>query len=432
VVDQEHDALVQAGHEVERFERHSDEIAQMPLRRKALVPTRVVWSSRSAHELDGAIETVRPDVVHLHNLFPLLSPSVLLSCQRHKVPCVATFHNYRAVCAGGSLFRDGAVCRDCVGHRLPIPAMLHGCYRESTLTTVPVALATVAHRRFWQSIPSAYIFISDAQRREIESAGYPLSRSFVKPHLVPPVAPRTGSQELVVYLGRLTEEKGLRVLMRAWDRYTGARTTPGLRLVIAGTGPLEEEIGVWARSRPSVSVPGLLDRTQCTELVRQARTVVVPSEWPEPFGLVVAESMAAGVMPTATAHGSFVELITDGVDGLLYPPGDVDALTVLLQKVEDAPEWADRLGKAARETYERRFEPSKNIAELERIYQFAMDSPRWLDGPDTGEIPETMNGPVRFRGGTPPSSAPVDDATEERSGSAPTSEPETPNTSPPA
>ncbi len=378
VVDQEFDALVAAGHEVQRFERLSDSISEMTAMKKALVPARVVWSPRSAHELDGVLAMWRPDVVHLHNLFPLISPSVLRSCEQHQIPCVVTFHNYRPVCPSGNMFRNGAICRDCVGHVVPTPAIRHGCYRDSAAATAPLAIANVLHRRIWQTLPSAYIFISEAQRQELEPAGFPSARSFVKSNLVPPVETKNAGGDHVVFLGRLTESKGLRVLMAAWDRYRGGEGA-NLHLAIAGTGPLEDEVTRWARTRPSVSVLGLLNRAQCSDLVGQARTVVVPSEWPEAFGLVVAEAMAAGVAPVATAHGAFVDLISDNVDGLLYAPGDDRALAEILRRVDSDPDWIARLGKEAKATYERRFEPSANIAELVNIYRFATENPRWLE-----------------------------------------------------
>lgn len=376
VVDQESAALAEAGHEVELFERLSDEIATYSLRQKALVPGRVVWSMRSARELEVVLQGYRPDVVHAHNLLPLLSPSVLLACQKHDVPSVVTFHNFRTVCAGDSLFREGAVCRACVDRHLPLPSLVHGCYRNSSVATVPRAVAVVAHRRLWGRLPSAYIFLSDAQRRELEPAGFPVGRSFVKPNLVPPAARRVTSEGLVVYLGRLTEEKGLRVLMKGWDHYLGARRVPSLKLAVAGTGPMDAEIRSWARTRPSVEVLGLIDRDACSRLVARAEALVAPSEWPEPFGLVVAEAMAAGVLPIATNHGAFKELIAHGVDGVLYPLGDFEMLGCVLLRVENDPVWTNRLGQAAYQTYLRRFEPSRNVAELEHIYRFAIGHPR--------------------------------------------------------
>jgi glycosyltransferase involved in cell wall biosynthesis len=379
VVDQEREALIAAGHDVRRFERFSDDITAFSLPQKAQLPVRLLWSRRAANDLDAVLETFRPDAVHFHNLFPLLSPSVLRLCERKRVPSVVTLHNYWQVCGGCTLFRTGAECRVCVGRKLPLPGIQHGCYRNSTLATLPIAVATVAHRRIWQTVPDAYIFLSDAQRQELEPVGLPQSRSFVKPNLTPPTPHRTTPEDLVVYLGRLSEPKGLLVLMRAWDRYIGARRSTGLRLAIAGTGPLEAEIRAWAASRPSVDMLGLLDRDQCASLVRRATTVVAPSEWMEPFGLVVVEAMAAGVAPIATTQGAFPDLITDGVDGLLYPPSDDGALAGLLTQIEASPQWVASLGTGARQTYERRFVPAQNVTELEAIYRFAVEHPRWLD-----------------------------------------------------
>ncbi len=379
VVDQEHEALAAAGHCVERVERSSDEIAVLTLREQALVPARVVWSRRALEDLDRSVARFGPDVVHLHNLFPLISPSALRSCERSRIPCVVTFHNYRQVCASGFLFRTGAICRRCVGRRFELPGIVHGCYRGSALATLPIAVSTTAHRRSWQRVPSAYLFLSEAHRRELASLGLPPHRCFVKDNLVPPAGRRQGPEGLVVFLGRLEEAKGIRVLMSAWDRLTQAGRAPSLRLVVAGSGPLEAEVRRWARPRSSVEVVGLLGHTECADLVRRASAVVVPSEWLEPFGLVVAEAMAAGVAPLAPALGAFPELIADGVDGLLYPPGDAQALAGLLARVGSSPRWMDRLGVAARRTYERRFAPAVVVARLEAIYRFAIAHPRWLE-----------------------------------------------------
>ncbi|HEX4082012.1 MAG TPA: glycosyltransferase, partial [Acidimicrobiales bacterium] len=376
VVDQEHAALVDAGHIVRRFELFSDDIATFSPARKALVPAEVVWNPKSGRDIAPVLDEFRPDVVHVHNLFPLLSPAVLTACQRRGVPTVVTLHNYRLICPAGSLFRDGAACRECVGLKVPRPGVQHGCYRGSPAATLPIATATTTQRPVWRSTPSAYIFLSDAQRREMESMAFPLDRCFVKPNLVLPAPPRDEAEPLVVYAGRFTEAKGVHILMRAWDRFLERRPSTTLRLAFAGSGPLEDTLRSWASTRPSVDVVGLLDREACAALVRRARAAVAPSEWPEPFGLVVPEAMATGVAPIATAHGSFVDMIADGVDGLLYPPGDATALARIFDVVEDDPVSLDQLGQEARRTYERRFHPTKNIAELETIYRYAIDHPR--------------------------------------------------------
>jgi len=376
VVDQEQAALEAAGHQVRRFERRSDDIATLSLLHKALVPAAVVWNPAPARDLEAMLATYRPDVVHVHNIFPLLSPSVLQACKRSGIPSVVTLHNFNLVCAAGNLFRRDAICRACVGRHIPTPGVIHGCYRGSAFSTLPRTASIVANRKLWQSAPSAYIFLSEAQRLELGAAGLPACRSFVKPNMVPAVKRRQTNDGLIVYLGRLAEEKGLRVLMDGWGVYTEATPDAKLRLVIAGTGPLEAEIRGWANGRSSVDVVGLLDRRACADLVARSAAVVVPSEWPEPFGLVVAEAMAAGVPPIATAHGAFPELITDGQDGVLYPPGDPSTLGAVLRRVDQDSDWTVKLGEAANETYHRRFAPAGNVAELERIYQYAVSHPR--------------------------------------------------------
>lgn len=379
VVDRERRALVEAGHEVGRFEVRSDDIAGMPLLRKALVPAGLVWSRRAAAGLDRAISAVGPDVVHVHNTFPLLSASVLRQCLTRGVPSVVTIHNYRLVCPGGGLYRTAVPCRDCVGRRVAVPGVVHGCYRTSPAATLPIAVAGTATRRIWRTAPSAYVFLSEALRRELAPLGLPPERCFVKGNFVEPAPARGPGEPVVAYLGRLTEEKGLRVLMRGWDRYVDGANGhgAGLRLAVAGAGPLEAEVRSWASSRQSVDVLGLLDREACADLVRRARAVVAPSEWPEPFGLVVAEAMAAGAVTIATDHGAFADMVTHGRDGYRYPPGDPDALARILRAVDEAePGALAAMGAAARATHRRRFTPGDNVAALEAVYRYAVEHPR--------------------------------------------------------
>jgi glycosyltransferase involved in cell wall biosynthesis len=377
VVDQEAAALEAAGNDVERFERFSDDIAGWSRPRQALVPLRVVWSQEARRDLAAVLRRTKPDVAHVQNTFPLVSPSVLYSCRDERVPAVVTFHNYRQICPSGALFRDGAVCHDCVGH-LPLPAVRHGCYRSSPLATAPLALTTFVHRTSWRTLPSAYIFVSKAERDLFAPLGLPANRVFVKANLVPATSSVTAAVEhKVVYVGRLSDTKGLPTLMASWDRYIRDTPEPRLRLVIAGTGPLEAAIQEWSRERPAVEVAGLLDRAACARLVAGARAVIVPSEWEETFGLVVVEAMASGVPTIASAIGSLPELVTDGVDGIVLEPGNVAALARVLREVDEEPARFEQLGRRARKTYQERFDPDANLEELLSIYRFAIENPIW-------------------------------------------------------
>ena len=170
----------------------------------------------------------RPEVVHVHNTFPLLSAAVLYACRDAGVPVVATIHNYGLACANGTFFRNGAVCHDCADG-LPVRAVLHGCYRESRAATAPVALAMGLHRQAWRSLVSAYIFISASQRDLLGGFDPAPDRVFVRYNLIPRRSgPQMARTPTVVYAGRLDEAKGVRLLMAGWDRYRRKSGEPGL------------------------------------------------------------------------------------------------------------------------------------------------------------------------------------------------------------
>jgi glycosyltransferase involved in cell wall biosynthesis len=375
VVDQEGEALAALGHEVRRFTRESDEISQWSLLKKASVPARTVWSRESFHDMKAVLRDYQPDVVHVHNTFPLISASVLHACRDAGVPVVATIHNYGLACANRAFFRNGAVCHDCVDGS-PINSVVHGCYRDSRAATVPVAVSMAAHRRAWRSLVSAYILISESQRNLLGGVGLPEDRVFVRYNLIPRRDRlQTAPEPMVVYAGRLDEIKGVRLLMAGWDRYREEAGEPGLRLAIAGAGILDDEVTAWAATRPSVVLTGALSAADCADLISRARAVLLPSAWEETFGLVAIEAMAASVPPVAAGHGSFPELITPGVDGALFDPGDPAALGRAIVDVERNPEQYATYGEQARKTYEQRFDPERNLEELLEIYRYAVAHP---------------------------------------------------------
>jgi glycosyltransferase involved in cell wall biosynthesis len=375
VVDQESASLAAAGHDVELFQRHSDDIAGWSLARKAALPARSLWNGQVRQELAHRLELTRPDVVHVHNTFPLISPSVLYACRDAGVPVVATIHNYKLLCASGEFFRDGKPCHDCSSGR-GTAAVRHGCYRGSSVATVPVVAGTALHRSAWQRLVSAYIFISAAQRDLMHDLDLPEERVFVKHNFVPPLATQAGDREhIVVYLGRLDAAKGARFLMKEWDHFRARNPQTALRLVIAGGGPLEEEVRRWGSTRPSAEVVGVLPREDAARLLRRALAAIIPSQWEETFGLVAVEAMAAGVAPIAPARGSFPELITDRVNGALFPPEDPGALARILGDIDTEPERYTAYGRHGQETYQRCFHPSTNLEQLLGIYRFAISNP---------------------------------------------------------
>ncbi|MFJ9844254.1 glycosyltransferase [Kitasatospora sp. NPDC101155] len=371
VVDQEVELLREAGHRVEVFERRSDDIAARSLLGKAAVPLLVPWNPAVRAELAARLRTERPDVVHVHNVFPLLSPAVLAACADADVPAVATLHNYTQVCPPGTLQRDGRPCTECVGGS-PLPAVRHGCYRGSRLATVPLAVSLAVNRRRWWSGVERFFCISAAQRDVLSRAGLPAERLAVKHNFVPdPGTRRTGAGEHLLYLGRLAEAKGVRLLMAAWDEIA-ADGGVGVPLVVAGAGPLEREVTAWAAGRDDVRYVGLYDQDQCRQAVARSVAVVAPSTWLEAFGLVVVEAMAAGVPAVAAGHGAFVELVEDGVTGLLHQPGEAASLASCIRRITAAPERNREMGRAARHRYEQGFSPAVGLERLVEGYRTAI------------------------------------------------------------
>ncbi|MEV5378377.1 glycosyltransferase [Streptomyces nondiastaticus] len=372
VVDQEVGLLRAAGHRVEVFERRSDDIAARSLPGKAAVPLLVPWNPAVRAELAARLRAERPDVVHVHNVFPLLSPAVLAACADAGVPAVATLHNYTQVCPPGTLQRDGRPCTECVGAVAPLPAVRHGCYRNSRLATVPLAVSLSVNRRRWWSGVERFFCISAAQRDVLVRAGMPAGRLAVKHNFVPdPGARRTGAGEHLLYLGRLAEAKGVRLLMAAWDELA-AEGGVGVPLVIAGAGPLEREVTAWAAGREDVRYAGLYDAEQCRQAVARSVAVVAPSTWLEAFGLVVVEAMAAGVPAVAAGHGAFTELVEDGVTGLLHRPGEAASLASCMRRIAAAPDRNREMGRAARRRYEQGFSPAVGLERLVEGYRSAI------------------------------------------------------------
>ncbi|MCX5230732.1 glycosyltransferase family 4 protein [Streptomyces sp. NPDC006553] len=372
VVDEEVGLLRAAGHRVDLFERRSDDIAARSLPGKVAVPLLVPWNPSARAELTARLRADRPDVVHVHNVFPLLSPSVLAACADADVPVVATLHNYTQVCPPGTLHRDGRQCTECVGSALALPAVRHGCYRNSRLATVPLAVSLSVNRRRWWSGVDRFLCISAAQRDVLVRSGMPAERLSVKHNFVPdPGTGRTDAGDQLLFLGRLAEAKGVRLLMAAWDEIA-ADGGVGVPLVIAGAGPLEPEVTAWAAGRDDVRYAGLWDPAECRRALARSVAVVAPSLAMETFGLVVAEAMAAGVPAVAAAHGAFVELVEDGVTGLLHTPGDPSSLASRLRRITAEPDRNREMGEAARRRYEKGFSPSVGLERLLEEYRTAI------------------------------------------------------------
>jgi glycosyltransferase involved in cell wall biosynthesis len=364
VVDQEATLLSSAGHEIVRYERESDEISRLPLLEKVTLPGRILWSSEDRRRVGALIRRSAPEIMHVHNTFPLISPSVLGAAREFGLPVVATLHNYRLMCSNGLLFRDGAPCELCVG-RSAWPAVVHRCYRDSRVASMPVALGIEAHTRLktWTRDVSAFVALSKFARRKFMEAGLPAERILVKPNFaLPPSQIREGPGGFALFVGRLSAEKGVDLLIDAWS----SELAP---LQIVGEGHAGAVLKKRAvRHGPSVQFLGPLSHERTMQIVRNARALVVPSRSYEAFPLVVAEAYAHAVPVIAPAAGAFPEIVRHGKTGLLFVPGDSNSLRARAVELMDPP-TSRRMGEAARQLYEDRYTPKRNLELLVHIYE---------------------------------------------------------------
>ncbi|MEU1234762.1 glycosyltransferase family 4 protein [Micromonospora aurantiaca (nom. illeg.)] len=315
IVDAEIAQLTAAGVEVLPFLRSSDEIPSMSKPAKALLPISPIWAPKAQHDLDRLLTEHRPDVLHLHNPYPLLSPWVVRTAHKRGVPVVQTVHNYRQVCSSGLYFRDGVICQDCRGRTLGVPAIVHRCYRNSRAQSALMATTLAVHRPTWKSV-DRYIALTTAVADHLRDYGIPDERIVVKPNAVPDPGTPAPSGNGFLFMGRLSPEKGLDLLLAAWRRHPVGALGP---LRIAGDGELRPLAEAAAAERPDVLYLGQLDRSGVRAALADSSVVLATSTWHDVLPTVIIEALASGRPVLGTALGGIPYLV--GADGPREPAG---------------------------------------------------------------------------------------------------------------
>lgn len=371
--DQNAELLVARGHRVVRYERDNSEIAEYGMLRRGRLAAQTVWSVQTQRDLSRLLARERPDIAHFINTFPLISPSAFSACHRAGVPVVLTVPNFRLTCANAYLYRDGRVCEDCVGRRVKWPAVLHRCYHDSRPQSAVVASMLTAHGVLgtWHRGVDAVLAVSHAVRTKLIEAGLPAEAVHVRYNFVaddPGPRPPAQVGDFVLFVGRLSPEKGLDVLIEASSR------VPELPLRIAGDGPERSRLEslIAQRHLDHVELLGRQDRASVFELMRSARVLVVPSQWHEAFGHVVDEAFACGLPVIAGDLGALPELVDDSV-GRTFPARDAAALARHLRWAWTHPEELGRMGLAARARYESDFSSAPAYERLLEVYAVAAE-----------------------------------------------------------
>jgi glycosyltransferase involved in cell wall biosynthesis len=369
VFQRERDLLRAAGHEVREYRRFNDEIKNYSIIRRISLMGRTIWASDSYRDLTALLRQHKPAIVHVHNAFPLISPSIFWACRNENVPVIQTLHNYRLLCAGGNFYRDGKPCEDCITGKFWQGAV-HGCYRNSRTQTATVALMLTVHhaRKTWTRMVDRYIVLTAFSRSRYVEAGIPEDKIRVKPNFVDPdPGKRTDSGSYALFVGRLDLEKGVPTLLKAWLQMPHSRT-----LRIAGDGIYRPELEAFTKVYTNVEFMGWLHGPQVTQAMKGARFLVFPSEWYENLPLAIIEAFACGVPVIASGLGAMQELVEHGRTGLLFRPGDVDDLARTMELAWERPEYMKRLGDQARAEYEAKYTAAANYRQLMAIYEEAI------------------------------------------------------------
>jgi glycosyltransferase involved in cell wall biosynthesis len=373
VVQQESQLLRDAGYFVDVMEVSNDEIESSVDKLKTAFMS--IYSPPMRKIVEGRIQDTGADVLHVHNFFPRLTPAVYDAGAERNCAVVQTLHNYRLVCPGGLLFRDGAVCEECLGRSFALPGIQHGCYRDSRIGSATIATMTALHRvrGTWRNRVDRYIVLNEYARSVFTHyGGLPPERIRVKPNVVPDSGLGGGSGNYALFVGRLSAEKGISTLLQA-------ASSPAFRLPlkIVGTGPMQPEVVAAAAAHSGIEYLGAQSRAEVVKLMGDALIQIVPSEWHEAGGpLVIGEAFAAGVPVVTPAMEPMSTVVQDQVSGLLYAPRDPEDLCRAVARVVDNPEMLAGMRIKARQRYESMYMPAANLNALEIIYREAIDELR--------------------------------------------------------
>jgi len=355
-------ALLQAhGHEVELYKRHNDELHHLS---SASAAVTTIWSRRSVDDINTVCDALRPDLIHVHNTFPLISPSIYWTASRNGIPVVQTLHNFRFLCPQGTFLRNGTICEDCLG-KSPWRAVVRKCYRGSAPQSAVMVSMLGAHRTAgtYRNKVTRYIALSVFSRDRFIKGGLPAEQLRIKPNFVESgIQPDWRDRHGGLFVGRLSNEKGIETLLEAVR--IGANTD----IEVIGCGPFEEAVAKCFEAR----YLGFLARDAIMNRMRSAAFLVVPSVCYEQLPTTILEAFSNGLPVVASRLGALIDIVQDGVTGLLFNPGDAADLAAKIAWANAHPEEMRKMGRAARAEYEAKYTPSINYQMLMEIYEGAI------------------------------------------------------------
>jgi glycosyltransferase involved in cell wall biosynthesis len=371
VFEQEALMLKSAGHEVVTYRRSNMEVEAYQGLKLISLAKGSIWASDSRRDFVELLREEKPDVVHVHNTFMMISPSIYSACTEERVPVVQTLHNYRLMCPAATLFRKGKVCEECVGGSL-WPSIKYGCYHDQRSTTAVVATMLTTHRMLgtWTKDITYYVALTEFSRGRFIEGGMPSEKILVKPNFVnPDPFARTGPGEYALFVGRLSPEKRVSTVLAAWKQLPAS-----ISIKVIGGGPDRPALEAQAvhDGLTHVQFAGQMPRAQTLAAINNAKFLVFSSEWYENFPVTIAEAFACRTPVIASRMGAMQEIVEDGRTGLLFNTGDPADLAAKVRWAWSHPDEMQKMGEAARQEYETKYTAEKNLPILMEIYQRAI------------------------------------------------------------
>jgi glycosyltransferase involved in cell wall biosynthesis len=365
IVDAEIAQLTGAGVTVLPFLRSSDEISTFSTAQKVLLPLSPIRNGASQRSLAALLESEKPDIVHLHNPYPLVSPWIIKTAHAHGVPVVHTVHNYRQVCAPGLYFRDGHICTECRGRSFALPAIRHSCYRDSKAQSAVMAATLAYHRGTWRHVDH-FIALTDRIAEHLLDFGIPPARITVKPNGITDTGAASSPGAGFLYAARLSPEKGLELVLDAWrSQPEGSLGT----LRIIGDGPLRPLAVQAAAERGDITYAGPLENAAVRAEIAASACVIAASTWHDVLPTIILEALAGGRPVLVTDRGGMPYLAGDA--GWVVQP-DAAALADGLRLAADG---AAALAPVARRRYEEHFAPAVLVQRLIGVYRSVISPP---------------------------------------------------------
>tara|TARA_Y100000590_G_C15717261_1_gene1012268 strand:- start:499 stop:1701 length:1203 start_codon:yes stop_codon:yes gene_type:complete len=362
--------LKENGHNIEEFVRNSDEIKSENLFSKLKIGLSLAWDHSSYKSVSKLVDSFKPDIVHVHNTFPLISPSIFYAVKK-KAAIVLSLHNYRLFCSNAKLLRSGKICKKCIEKKSVLPAIRYGCYQKSRFATIPLAFKIALHKKLntWKKKVDAFIVQTEFQKKLMVESELPQDKIYVKPLSSDKtsITPWEERNNTIIFVGRLSEEKGLVTLVKSWILW--GSEAPVLNIV--GSGELEDELKkmVQKHSIKNINFLGKLRYEDTREKIGKAKLTIFPSEWYEIFGKIIVDSFSKGTPIAVSDIGSLPDLVTNNHNGIVFRTNNEKSLFEEVKKAWTQLGCLEKLSKGAKNTYDQLYTLENSYERTISIYK---------------------------------------------------------------